>query len=52
MSSPVYIIMVIVFLYKDQRKNDANKCHRLGSTTVETTDRAILFCGWHFGTVW
>ena len=25
-----------------------NKCHRLGSTTVVTTDRPLLFCGWHF----
>ena len=44
------LLCIVVFLYKNQRKNYnyANKCHRLGSTTVVTTDRALLFCGWYF----
>ncbi len=45
---PKGVKLIVVFLYKDQRKNYANKCHRLRSTTVVTTDRALLFCGWHF----
>ncbi len=41
----------VVFLYKDQRKNDAKKCNRLYriyNYCNVTTDRALLFCSWHF----